>query len=597
MSSPEIQLSRQQQSRSLKEMVFLFQSVYFYLEHLDVRLQYWVNTLTPLLALLPEQQQQLQVLEQELDASSRLLEELKMPLMGTSLEHFQEQAALLETSQDFIQTELQTETQVLKNYFNQLESLETRLIGYSDQLEGLEQEYLNLAQTHLQTKTELQALQETQEKNESYIQAQTLNQIQLEQRLDEEKKFSEAQIESLNEIIEKTAREGLFLQKGHQDAGIALARMAQLKNEAETHSQHLQAHILALESENADLQQQMVNHRDTQPTPQQETAWQMRERINQARYQTCLELFALSKTHPNLNSEDLLPHLQASLQISMPVAEALQARLDANLGHINILLQKHLKQDSQVSSIQKMVTIPAGIYPIGDDFHSAERPAHSLKTEGFQIDPFPVTNSEFATFIAAGAYQNPDFWLPEGWKILQEKAIIAPAFWNVPGHSSGDDYPDYPVIGVSWYEAQAFAHWAGKRLPSEVEWEIACRGVNGLIWPWGNDWEEGKANTAESGLLNLCPVGLYPHGKSPVGCYDMIGQSYEWTSSIYQAYPYQKDASRENLNLPGPRSLRGCSWRARGPYFTRGSYRFFQPPEHRHSDIGFRCAGEQFQNK
>ena len=112
----------------------------------------------------------------------------------------------------------------------------------------------------------------------------------------------------------------------------------------------------------------------------------------------------------------------------------------------------------------------------------------------------------------------------------------------------------------------------------------------GLHWPWGNEWREGCDNTAETGLLKLCPTGRFPARKSPVGCFDMIGQTYEWSASLYQPYPYDRDDGREDPLSTGPRTLRGCAWSARGSYFTRAAYRFLQPPEHRHSDIGFRCV-------
>jgi len=245
---------------------------------------------------------------------------------------------------------------------------------------------------------------------------------------------------------------------------------------------------------------------------------------------------------------------------------------------------------SELQTKGAMAWIPEGVYPIGDALHSSERPVHSQKTEGFYLDFFPVSNAEFSEFMQAGGYQRADFWLPQGWAFVQEQQLTGPAFWNLPGHCCGEDYPDFPVVGVSWYEAVAFANWAEKRLPTEVEWEMAARGIEGLIWPWGNQWQEERANTAETGLLTLCPSGSYPLGKSPFGCFDMIGQVYEWTQSIYQTYPYQADDGREDLVAAGARTLKGCSWGVRGTFFTRSSYRFFQPPTHRHSDIGFRCA-------
>lgn len=573
--SPEAEWSRQHDARLLKEMVFLFQSIYFYLEHLDTRLHVWASELRPLLVLFPEQRERLLVLEQELESSTSLLEELHRPEMS-------------------FPAELQSQMQALQLYYADLDALEQRLMGYLQQLEGLEQEYLDLAETHRQTLDEVLVLNQAVLAGEQEIASLSLRNESLEQDLAEQARQNDEQIENLNEIIEKTARETWALQKNHQEAGVSLVRIAQVKNEAESQIQILQRRLLALENENAELlkgiAEQMVSPLPV-PHPVQE-----KEKRNQIRYQTCLELFSLLPLSASLEQEKLIRTLKTGLHISDAQAESLQTLVDAGLGHVNHVLQPHLQALQPMLPMGSlhplsvgMVWVPEGIYPIGDDLHTAERPAHSLKNEGFLIGVFPVTNAEFAQFMAEGGYQQEIYWLPEGWRLIQAKSINAPAFWNTPGHSSGEDYPDYPVVGISWYEANAFATWAGKRLPTETEWEMACRGVEGLIWPWGNDWEAGWANTAEAGILNLAPVGWHPKSKSIHGCHDLIGQCYEWTSSLYLPYPYHREQAEDRFRTE-PRSLRGCAWSARGPYFTRASYRFFQPPEHRHSDIGFRIV-------
>jgi len=560
---PEAEWSPQRNARLLKEMVFLFQSIYFYLEHLDTRLRVWATELRPLLALLPDQQARLLVLEQELESSTSLLEDFHRPILS-------------------FPSELQSQMQALQLYYADLEALEQRLMGYLQQLEGLEQEYLDLAENHRQTLNEVIVLNQTVLAGEQEIAMLSQRQSVLEQTLAEQARLNEEQVENLNEIIEKTAKETWLLQKSHQEAGVSLARIAQIKNEADSQILLLQKRLLALENENAELLKGLSESSSPPLTmPQQ-------EKRNQVRYQTCLELLSLLPLNlPLLEQEQLAAALKGALQISDAQAVALQTRVDAGLGHLNQVLKPQYQALRPPSG--GMVSVPAGIYPIGDDLHTAERPAHSLKTEGFLIGIFPVTNAEFAQFMAEEGYQQENYWLPEGWRLIQEKSIHAPAFWNTPGHSSGVDYPDYPVVGISWYEAMAFATWAGKRLPTEVEWEMACRGVEGRIWPWGNHWQPGWANTAEAGVFNLAPVGWFPESQSLNGCHDLIGQCYEWTSSLYLPYPYLKEQA-EDLVRSEPRSLRGCAWSARGPYFTRASYRFFQPPEHRHSDIGFRCV-------
>jgi formylglycine-generating enzyme required for sulfatase activity len=234
--------------------------------------------------------------------------------------------------------------------------------------------------------------------------------------------------------------------------------------------------------------------------------------------------------------------------------------------------------------------IPAGSYKLGDSRHAAEQPAHTVDLPAFEVARLPVTNREFAQFMADGGYANPDWWTPEGWAQIVENGLRSPAFWNRPEHFSGIAFPDHPVVGVSWYEALAYASWKGVRLPREAEWETACRGPEGAIYPWGPDWENGRTNTRENGPGHLLPSDAYPGGASGWGCLDLIGNTFEWTSSLYKPYPYQMGDGREDLRSRQPRTLRGCAWGYKGPYFTRASYRFFNGPATRQADIGFRCV-------
>lgn len=234
--------------------------------------------------------------------------------------------------------------------------------------------------------------------------------------------------------------------------------------------------------------------------------------------------------------------------------------------------------------------IPTGSYKLGDSRHAAEQPAHTVDLAAFEVAQMPVTNREFAQFMAEGGYANPDWWTPEGWAQIVENGLRAPAFWNRPEYFSGMEFPDHPVVGVSWYEALAYASWSGARLPREAEWETACRGPAGLIYPWGPDWENDRVNTREHGPGHLLPSNAYPQGASAWGCLDLIGNIFEWTSSLYKPYPYQIADGREDLRSRQPRTLRGCSWGYKGPYFTRASYRFFNGPATRQADIGFRCV-------
>jgi hypothetical protein len=143
------------------------------------------------------------------------------------------------------------------------------------------------------------------------------------------------------------------------------------------------------------------------------------------------------------------------------------------------------------------VKIPPGRYPFQDDWIRIEEP--------YWLSRYPVTNSQFLQFIQDGGYQTKELWSPDGWKWLEEAQVSEPRYFRDRRH----DAPNQPVVGVSWWEAEAFCRWSGGRLPSEREWEAAARGSEAREYPWDGPWEDGICNTHEAGLGTTSPVGSF----------------------------------------------------------------------------------------
>jgi len=201
-----------------------------------------------------------------------------------------------------------------------------------------------------------------------------------------------------------------------------------------------------------------------------------------------------------------------------------------------------------------------------------EHPRRRAATQGYEIGETPVTNSEFAPFVSGGHYLDRPAWSDAGWAWREENRIVAPRFWDDPAWR---DYlgPDQPVVGVSWYEAEAFARWQGGRLPSEAEWERAARGDEGRRFPWGDEWIPSYA-AHRGGLRCTRPVKSIPENRSPHGLYDCAGNVWEWCADAFG---------------PGLRSARGGSWNAHPPQL-RCAARNAWPPDARFSNLGFRVA-------
>jgi formylglycine-generating enzyme required for sulfatase activity len=220
-----------------------------------------------------------------------------------------------------------------------------------------------------------------------------------------------------------------------------------------------------------------------------------------------------------------------------------------------------------------------------------ERPRHRVHVDGFEIDRFEVTNQRFRLFVDAGGYEREDLWSSDGWRWRTRENATRPHFWDngVFNHS------DQPVVGISWFEADAFCRLTKMRLPSEAEWEKAARGTEERKYPWGNQWDPKLANGGASSPGPVA-VGTYPGGASPYGVLDMAGNVWEWVNDWYSATYY---AESPPANPPGPalgreKIWRGGSYRSTSPDDLRSARRDFMtvdvPKFLRPSFVGFRCA-------
>jgi ergothioneine biosynthesis protein EgtB len=259
-----------------------------------------------------------------------------------------------------------------------------------------------------------------------------------------------------------------------------------------------------------------------------------------------------------------------------------------------------------------MVEIPGGIYNLGypgDQFcYDNELPEHKVYLEDYLIDTFPVTNGDFHRFMDAGGYDDFNLWLADGWDLVKMQEWNSPLFWNYEkgerrwmkkdfrGTSKID--PKEPVVNVSFYEANAYARWAGKRLPTEAEWEKAASWNENLkrksSYPWGEDMDISMyANVLESNNWAPSRVGTYIQGRSYFGCYQMIGDVWEWTSSEYSLYPRFKSKFSEYTDKwsVNQKVLRGGSFATPGLQI-RNSYRNYFRPIERILFSGFRCASD-----
>ncbi|HEV7962621.1 MAG TPA: ergothioneine biosynthesis protein EgtB [Actinoplanes sp.] len=260
-------------------------------------------------------------------------------------------------------------------------------------------------------------------------------------------------------------------------------------------------------------------------------------------------------------------------------------------------------------SVTGEVLVPGGSFTMGTDTEAwaldNERPAHQVQLPAFFIDRAPVTNAQYAGFIAAGGYDDPRWWSPGGWDHRQAAGLTAPAHWRRDGDGwaytrFGRTEPivdDEPVVHVCFYEAQAYAAWAGRRLPTEAEWEKAARydpaTGRSRRFPWGDESPEPRHANLDQRHLRPAPIGAYPDGSSPLGVHQLIGDVWEWTSSDFRGYPgFRAFPYREYSEVffgPEYKVLRGGSF-GTDRSACRGTFRNWDYPIRRQIFSGLRCA-------
>jgi len=220
-----------------------------------------------------------------------------------------------------------------------------------------------------------------------------------------------------------------------------------------------------------------------------------------------------------------------------------------------------------------------------------ESPPTTLFLAGFRIQKYAVTNREYREFIKAGGYSDSGLWCGSGlqWKKVNE--IATPAFWDDSSFNSDDQ----PVTGISFYEASAYCKWVGGRMPTELEWEKACRGNEGSVYPWGeSDPNETLANYAPDFVpIARSPVSvyLYPKNESPYGCRQMAGNSFEWCQDYFHFdTPEHRSTEQVVETRPSGRHvLKGGAWTT-GKSRIRAAARWSYAPGLRDNILGFRVA-------
>ena len=310
----------------------------------------------------------------------------------------------------------------------------------------------------------------------------------------------------------------------------------------------------------------VLDYLQTAPIEQEERLWRWLIQHESQHNETIIFVRQLHRHQRNLNYQAMdFSHVSRSVSIT-----AVESKIGAKSSRCN-----------------EMVEIEAGEFTIGSDRINAqdnERPAHTIHLNTYWIDRYPVTCQKYREFISAGGYQNSSYWSKAGWQWLQNNPIDRPLYW-----SDSPAWQHHPVCGVNHYEAQAYAKFVGKRLPTEAEWEKAATSNKSLE----NSLQQCNHNNL---IGHTTPVNAYPEGQSHYGCYDMLGNVWEWTDSLFEGYggftnyPY---TGYSQAYFDGQHYvIRGGSW-ATHPWALRASFRNWYHPWVRQILVGFRCATDK----
>ena len=270
----------------------------------------------------------------------------------------------------------------------------------------------------------------------------------------------------------------------------------------------------------------------------------------------------------------------------------------------------------QAGALPGDVQIPGGRFKLGataeDGFvFDNEKWAHEVDIKPFGIAKAAVSNADFLKFVEAGGYNNKQYWLDEGWKWREKSNLAHPVYWR--NTSSGWDIKQFDqwnpmpvnaaIIHVSWFEAQAYCRWAGRRLPGEAEWEVAASAEASLDgkklsaskrhFPWGDEAPRADQANLDGYALGTVDVAAFPAGDSAFGCRQMIGNVWEWTEDSFNPYPGFKADMYQDYSQPLfgiTKVLRGGAWPTRGR-MIRNTWRTYYGPDRNDVFAGFRtCA-------